>query len=433
MHPDRHPLSFAQQRLWIIDQLAPGTAIYNIPIVLDLDGPLDVDAFVGALNEIVRRHDALRTIFVWEGEDPAQHVQPFAATAVPLHDLSAVPVDQQRRELDRRIEEQIKKPFDLERGPLFRAQLIKCSGSSYVLAACVHHIVFDGWSSGVFLRELVALYQAFAVGQPSPLPALPLQYVQFSVRQREAMTQSVVMRQLAYWREQLKEPRAVLTLSSARPRPVIETMQGRRAHLPLSEQQWTAIQALARREGLTFFMVILAAYATLLQRHSGQDDILIGTPIANRMRPDVEPLIGFFVNTLVLRLDLAGPPTFRQLLAQAKQVAIAAYANQDVPFERVIEELRPARSANQTPLLQTMLVLHNAPSAGDRVTAGDVTIRRRQVSTETAMFDLSLMLRRGASGPVAILETNADLFDEEIGPRLLADFERVLEEAVADS
>ncbi len=414
------PLSFAQQRLWFLDQLSPGTALYNVPLVLDLEGFVDVDALERALREIVQRHEPLRTVFPSEGGLPRQHVRASEWFMLSVENLETGNAAQDTQRLEHRILEEVRRPFDLANGPVFRATLASTTATTHALIVMIHHISFDGWSSGVFFRELSALYGAFLIGQPSPLPDLPISYREYSTRQRDDAGSERVQRQLSYWVDTLRPPRPTLALPADRPRPAVQTHRGWRVTAPLPTHLMAALHDLARREGVTLFMAVLAAHATLLHALAGQDDVIVGTPIANRTRPDLEPLIGFFANSLALRLDLSGDPPFRTLLQQAKRVALDAFGHQDVPFERIVEALNPERTLTHAPIAQTFLVLDNSPRAfSDALTIGGLVMRRRAVDTGTSKFDLTLVLRPREEARRATVEVNADLFDEPAAPRLL--------------
>ncbi|HEX5216632.1 MAG TPA: amino acid adenylation domain-containing protein [Vicinamibacterales bacterium] len=417
-----HPLSFAQQRLWFLDQLSPGLAHYNCPVVFDIEGPVDLDVFRRALEEIVRRHEPLRTVFVADGGVPQQRVLPPGRFDLPFIDLSHLPAADRASTLDDVIAREVRRPFDLASGPIFRATVVHFSATDHVLIGVIHHIAFDGWSGGIILRELAALYDAFSNHRPSPLAALPLTYTQFAAQQRAWASTPAFERQMAYWREQLRSPRAILTLPADRPRIAAQSHRGHRAETYVSDAAVQSLEQIGRAEGATPFMVLLAVYAALLHRLSGQEDILIGTGIANRNRQELEPMVGFFVNSLVIRLDLSNQPSFRAVLRQARRIAIDAYANQDVPFERMVEELNPERSLGQMPIAQAFLVTDNAYGAGRVTAAGNVLLRRRVVATGTAKFDAMLSVWRHPVGRRVVFDTNADLFSPESGEGMLHDF-----------
>ena len=427
------PLSFAQQRLWFLDQLTPGKALYNLPLALDLDGPVDVETLRRALDEIVRRHEPLRTVFPSVGGRPYQDVLGHRAFELPVDDLSHLSPDEQHAVLNQRIVEEVRRPFDLTAGPIIRGSLLRLDSNRHVLVLVVHHISFDGWSTGVFFRELTALYAALGSGKPSPLPELPVRYVDFARRQRDWLRGEAYQRQLAYWQEQLKPPPPVLALPMDRPRPPTRTHLGQSHHALMSDALMAGVQELSRREGVTVFMTLLAAYAVLLHRLTGQDDLVIGTPIANRTSEDIEPLIGFFANSLALRFRISGNPSFLDLLTQARRVALGAYANQDLPFEAIVEELNPERTLTHTPIVQTFLVFDSSQRAVRGTgAAGDIVLRRRQVTTGTSKFDMTLFVRRAVEGWRASLESSTDLFDAGTGSRMLREFCGLVESVVND-
>jgi amino acid adenylation domain-containing protein len=417
------PLSCAQERVWFLEQFSPGTATYNVPMVLDVAGPLEHHVLERSVGEIVRRHEPLRTLFHDDEGRPYQVVQPYEPFAIPLEVCRGM----SEEEIERRIASDICKPFDLERGPIFRARLLRLAETRHVLILAVHHIGFDGWSMGVFFRELSALYAAYAAGQASPLPSLPTRYVDFAVAQRERLTSEAVTRQMDYWRRHLRAPLPVLTLPADRTRPPLQTSRGQRDTASLPDTIIARLQEVGRRSGATLFMALAATYAVFLHRLSAQTDLVIGTTIANRTRLEIEPLIGFFVNSLALRISIRPEMTIRQVLAAVIRIAEDAYANQEVPFARIVEALNPARDPSRPPIFQTLFTFDNTPHAvGDGVVAGPLTLRRRFASTGTSKFDLGLSIRRGADGLRVALESNADLFDATTGTRMLHGFCRLL-------
>ena len=425
---DTSPLSLAQERLWFLEQFSPGTATYNIPMVFEVDGPLEHDVLERAVGEIVRRHEPLRTLYPSHGGQPRQAVQPYEPFALPLEDLRDVRPSEE--DVNRLITDDISRPFDLERGPIFRGRLLQLDDARQVLVLSVHHIAFDGWSMGVFFRELSALYTAYLAGQPSPLPPLPARYADFSVAQRERLTSEVAGRQIAYWREQLRAPLPVLTLPTDRPRPRVQTFRGQRDDVILPETIMHRLQHVGRQSGATLFMTLAAIYAVFLHRLSGATDLVIGTPVANRTRSELEPLIGFFVNSIPLRISVTPEMTVRQVISAMATMAQGAFAHQDVPFARIVEALNPRRDVSRSPIFQTLLTFDNTPYAtGDRVVAGPVTLRRRVASTGTAKVDLTVIIRHGTDGRFVMLETNADLFDAATGTRMLHEFCAFLTEA----
>ena len=423
------PLSFAQQRLWFLDQWNPGTAVYNIPVILHMTGPLHISALERSLQEILRRHESLRTTFA---EEQGLAVQRFTAEVVldmTTIDLSHLPEEERKIETARRITEESKRPFDLVQGPLFRVRLLRSSDREHVLIASMHHIVTDGWSLGIFFHEFGLLYEAFLKDEASPLVPLPIQYADYAVWQRQWMQGEVLEQELKYWREQLHEL-AVLELPTDRPRPPMQSYQGNRLGFSLSPTLTQALKDLCRREGATLFMALLAAFQTQLHRYTRQEDIAVGTPIANRSREELEGLIGFFVNTQVMRTNLGGNPGFRELLGRVREVALGAYANQNVPFEKLVEELAPERDPGRNPLFQVMMVLQNAADSALKMPG--LTIERSSVETGTAMFDLTLELEESAEGIAGSFEYNTDLFDEATVERMIGHFQTLLEGIVAN-
>ena len=427
---DPTPLSFAQQRLWFLDQFEPGSALYNIPLVLDLDGPLDVPVLERSLTEILRRHEALRTVFPSQSGRPRQRVEPSRAIGLEVEDLSHSHAGPSGELADARIAETVGEPFDLSRAPLFRARLLKLSATRHVLAGAVHHIVYDIWSSRIFMHELTTLYEAFVAGRPSPLEKLPICYGEFARRERKWLRGEVLERELDYWRQQLALPRPELGLPTDHPRPSVASYRGARESTKLSADLTDSIKRLCRGERATVYMGFLAAFGVLLHRYTGQDDLIVGSPIANRTRRETEGLIGFFVNTLPLRLDLSGAPTFRELLERVRDVAIDAYEHQSLPFEKLVEELNPERSLSRSPIFQTVLNFHNVPdTTRGGVMDGPLRIRRRTVNMRTAKFDLTVTLRRDSDGLSVSAEYASDLFEAETIRRLLGHYGQLLTSA----
>ncbi|HVG31078.1 MAG TPA: amino acid adenylation domain-containing protein, partial [Pyrinomonadaceae bacterium] len=421
---DSSPLSFAQQRLWFLDQLEPGNPFYNVPAAMRLRGRLDARALERSLSEIVARHEVLRTSFTLVEHQPVQVVAPAGGLPLPLVDLTGMSAAEREAEVARLAKEEAGRPFDLGRGPLLRATLLKLGGEEHVVLFTMHHIISDGWSLGILVRELSALYGAFARGEDSPLAELPMQYADFARWQRERLSGETLERQLSYWREQLAGAPAALELPADRPRPAVQTFGGSHLRFNLSSELTKQLQALGQREGATLFMVLLAAFQTLLYRYTGQPDISVGTPIANRTRKEIEGLIGFFVNTLVLRADLSGGPTFRELLSRVREVCLGAYAHQDVPFEKLVEELQVERDLSRSPLFQVMFVLQTASPKEVRLPG--LRLEMLEGDAETAKFDLMLSLEESAEGLRGWFEYNTDLFDAATVERMRAHFERLL-------
>ncbi|HZH16513.1 MAG TPA: condensation domain-containing protein, partial [Archangium sp.] len=429
------PLSFAQQRLWFLEQLEPGLPTYHIPLAMRLEGALDVSALERSFQELVHRHESLRTTFRSTGTEAIQVIHAEASLPLPLVDLSALPQAQQEAEVRRLAEEESARPFDLIRGPLVRVTLLELADTQHVLLLTMHHIVSDGWSMGVLIREVAALYQAFTAGQPSPLPTLPVQYADYAAWQRDWLQGDALETQLAYWRQHLTGAPQVLELPTDRPRPAVQSHRGANLSVRLTADLSRAVNALAQREGATPFMVLLAAFNAVLSRYSGQQDITVGSPIAGRTHADTEGLIGFFVNTLVLRTRLEGNPSFRELLGRVRQSTLGAYAHQDIPFEKLVEELKPQRSLSYSPLFQVMLVLQNTPVgaiSGSEGSRPSLEMRPLEVEGQTAKFDLTLSLSETPEGFTGSLQYNTDLFEAGTADRLLGHLQVLLQAATSN-
>ncbi|HEY3491519.1 MAG TPA: condensation domain-containing protein, partial [Solirubrobacterales bacterium] len=422
------PLSFAQRRLWFLDQLDPGNPAYNLPTAILLTGPLDRFALAAVLEEVVARHEALRTTFgLAEGGDdaePVQRIAPPAPLPFPGIDLSGLPETAREAEALRLAAEEAMRPFDLAHGPLLRAALLRLDAARHVPLFTMHHMVGDGWSSDLLVRELAALYPAFAAGRPSPLPPLPVQYADFVLWQRDNLRGAELDAQLAFWRGALAGAPAALDLPSDRPRPARASGRGGVVASALSAERADALRAVGRQAGATPFMTFLAAFYALLHRLTGETDLVVGTPVANRRRPELEGLIGFFANTLALRANIPeSEPTFAGLLGSVREAALSAYAHQDLPFERLVEELAPERSLARTPLFQVMFLLHGTP-VEERELAGLTLAPFGSLETaeRAAKFDLTLELIEGGPDLTALLEFRRDLFDPVTAVRLLGHF-----------
>jgi amino acid adenylation domain-containing protein len=424
------PLSFAQQRLWFLDQLEPGNPFYNIPQCLRINGPLDVPALSMSINEIVRRHEILRTRYVLSQGRPVQIVVDELTIPLQRVDLSARNETEREAEARRLVMEDATRPFDLENGTVLRATLLQLSSCEHILALNTHHIASDGWSMGLFVKELTALYCAFAAGRPSPLADLSVQYADFGLWQRQWLRDEELEAHLLYWKRQLDGAPAVLELPTDRPRSDVQTRSGDRRLLVLQPPLRDALKALARSEGATLYMTLLAAFQTLLWRYTGQEDILVGSPIANRNRAEIENLIGFFVNALTLRTRFSGDPSFRALLGQVKETALEAYAHQDFPFEKLVEEIDPERRLGSNPLFQVMFVLQNAPKYA--LDLAGLELQWLDIHSGTAKFDLALHIVERDSGLSCMMEYRSDLFDAATIDRMLSHFETLLTGVVSD-
>ncbi|HYG62068.1 MAG TPA: amino acid adenylation domain-containing protein, partial [Thermoanaerobaculia bacterium] len=426
------PLSFAQQRLWFLERLSPGGVAYNIPLAVRLSGALDAQVLENALLEVARRHEALRTTFAERDDLPVQVITPEPPIFLVVGDLSDLPQAARELEMSRRALAEALRPFDLAAGPLVRALLLRLDEEEHALLVTMHHIVTDGWSMGIFLRELTALYGAFVQGRPSPLPELPIQYGDFAAWQRAWLTGGVLDAQLGYWQGRLAGAPPRLILPSDRPRPALETHRGASRPVELTPELSHALATLAGREGATPFMVLVAGFAALLGRYSGQDDVVVGSPIAGRTRREVEGLIGFFVNTLALRVELADRPDFSGLLRQVRRTALDAYAHQDLPFERLVEELVTERDLGHSPLFQVMLAVQNTPAGPSGMPpVPGLELRPVEVEAGTAKFELSLSFAPRGEELLGDLDYNTDLFDSATAERLARHFVRLLEGAVA--
>ena len=416
-------LSFAQQRLWFLDQLEPSSSVYNIPLGLRLVGALDVEALRRVFEEVVRRHEALRTTFASRAGEPAQIVHPPAPWPLPIVDVSAL--DSSAREAH--MAHELGRPFDLAAGPLMRTTLLRLADEEHILLLVMHHVVSDGWSMGVLVREVAALHAAFIEGNPSPLPELRLQYADFAVWQRRWLSGDVLATQLRYWKERLSNA-PTLDLPTDHARPATSTHHAGRHRVTLSAELSAAVRALGHAHGCTPFMTLLSLFLILLQRWTGDEDLAVGTPVANRNRAEIEPLIGFFVNTLVLRVDLSDDPTLEALLLRVREAALGAYAHQDLPFERLVEELGAPRDLRRTPLFQVMFVLQNAPMSA--LTLPGLELEPVELPAEASKFDLELSLAEESGVFTGALLYNADLFEEATIARMAGHLEVLVEAAV---
>ena len=421
------PLSFAQQRLWILEQLEPELSAYVVPLAVRFSGALNTDALRASLDEIVRRHEILRTTFVNRQGRAVQLIAPAVSRPLPLVDVSHHPADEREGRVRELLRAEAMQPFDLSGESLLRSTLLRLDVDEHVLLLTMHHAIFDGSSMPILISELAAIYAAFAEGKPSPLPPLPIQYADFAVWEQDATQRERLQEHLAYWKEQLANLPA-LELPTDRPRPFAQSFRGATASVKLSAKLTTQLKALSQKQNATLFMTLLAAFDALLYRWTGQTDIPVGIPVANRHRAEIQNLIGFFVNTLVLRTDLSANPDFRQLLKQVRERALAAYPHQELPFEKLVEELQPERHLSHTPLFQVMFQLLDAPLPPAEL-AG-MKLRLFEVETSTAKFDFTLTAVDEADGLSVVLEYSTDLFDADTARRMLEHF-RILLEGVA--
>jgi len=423
------PLSFAQTRLWFIQQLDPNNIAYNISAALHVQGNLQVRVLEQTFNEIVRRHEILRTSFISDRQgQPIQKIAPALSLRLPIVDFSETETPPARiQELAR---EEAQHPFDLTHAPLLRLQLLRLGAQAHVLLLTLHHIVCDRWSIGVLVRELSALYAAFASGKPSPLDDLPVQYGGYALRQRDWLQGETLERQLAYWRQQLGDAPPVLELPSDRPRPAVQTYRGAQQPLALPKSLSQALKRLCVEEGVTLYMLLLSAFKVLLYRYTNQDDIVVGTDIANRDRQEIEGAIGLFFNTLVLRTNLSGDPTFRELLRRVRDVALGAYSHQELPFEKLVEAINPERTLSRMPLFQAKFDLQQAPV--QPLELPGLTVTPLPVDNGTTKFDLRFNLQDTDQGIVGQVEYSTDLFTAARIEREIAHFQALLESIVSD-
>ncbi len=423
--PAEIPLSFAQQRLWFIDQLEPGNVAYNIFNAARLYGVLDVGALEQGFKQTVQRHESLRTTFQAADGQPHQVITVDMPISLPLTDLSTLPQAERENEALRLAREEAQRPFDLAQGPLVRCSLLRLADQDHILLLTMHHIVSDGWSMGVLFNEIILLTQAYTARRENPLPALPLQYADFAVWQRNWLQGEVLDAQIAYWKKQLSGAPTALELPTDRPRPAVQTNHGTRLRVALPQELIDPLQTLSRQEDSTLFMTLLAAFQMLLARYSGQTDILVGSPVANRSRSELEGLIGFFANNLVLRTDLAGNPSFREALERVREACLGAYDHQDIPFEKVVDEVQVRRDLSRNPLFQVMFNLQNTPL--NRSYPSDLSIQPLEIEQNTAYFDLRLTLQEAPTGLTGFLEYNTDLFEPETVELLFDSYRHILE------
>lgn len=428
--PERLPLSFAQQRLWFLDQLTPESAAYNIPAALRIEGELNTAGLAFIFNQIVARHESLRTVFTTEGGAPYQQIQPQLTLPLAVVDLQGLPAAVQKTEMQRLAQAEATRPFDLSTGPLIRVTVLRLAEADHILLLTMHHIISDGWSVGVLIREIAAFAQSLVAGEPAQLPALPVQYPDYALWQREWLQGEILAEKLAYWQQQFTPLPPILELPTDHPRPAIQSYQGADETHRFSADLTRRLNALSRETGTTLFMCVLAAFKLLLYRYTRQPDIVVGTPVAGRNWVEVEPLIGFFVNTLALRTDLSGNPTFLELLKRVREVSLEAHTHQEVPFERIVEEVGVERSLSHSPLFQVMFVWQNA--AAPEVALSQFRLSGLELEQTTAKFDLSLAMAESGDGLAASIEYNTDLFEADSIQRLLNHFQHLLEAITAD-
>ncbi|HXQ71803.1 MAG TPA: condensation domain-containing protein, partial [Pyrinomonadaceae bacterium] len=422
--PDRQaPLSFAQQRLWLIQHLEPESTAYNVYNITRLRGALNVVALEKALNEIVRRHEILRTTFTTSGDQLVQVVNPFAALKFAVEDLRSLPVAKQEATVHRAALEEARVVFDLEHGPLYRVRLLRVN-DEHVLISCRHHIIFDLWSHEVFTNELVSLYEAFDKEQTSPLPELQIQYADFACWERDWLAGDKLNTLLRYWKKQLEGAPTVLNLPVDGVVSAASSSRGKWQSFTLDKEQTKTIRALSQSERVTVYMVLVAAFKTFLYRYSGQADFLIGTPVTSRTQPETDPLIGCFMNVLVLRTDLSGNPAFRELLRRVRETVLGAYTHQEMPFERLIEELKIGRAQTSTPLVQ-VLFSHVKPLPAAKKKIAALELSPIDVEEECTKADWMMLMVELGDEIVSTLQYRTDLFDDETIRRAMSHFENL--------
>lgn len=419
------PLSFAQQRMWFLYQLESQSPFYNEGLQLRVEGVLNVEALQQSINEIIRRHEILRTTFPTVDGKPLQVISPSLTITIPVLDLQGL----EAAEIQQIVTKEARQPFDLSNGPLLRVTLLRLGSESHILVLIMHHIITDGWSMGIFIQELSILYRAFTLDSPF-LPELPIQYADFAVWQRQWLTEEIQKQQLNYWKEQLAGATPLLEVPTDKPRPPVQTFCGATQEFQIDQNLSDQIKIFSQQSGATLFQTLLAAFVILMFRYSGQDDICIGSPIANRNRREIESLIGFFVNTLVLRNQIKGNPSFSEFLSQVRQVAMSAYTHQDVPFEQVVEALQPERSLSYNPLFQVVFVLENFLL--DTLELPDLTLTPQLVERGTSQFDLTLAVWETKAGLIGSWEYNSDLFEPDTIARMTSHFQTLLAAIIAN-
>ena len=423
------PVSFAQRRMWFLQQLDPQSPAYNLPAVFRLKGPLDVAVLERTLTEIVRRHEVLRTHFAFDGDELVQVVGPAEPARIEVTDLSGEPEEGREALVARLALEHARSPFDLGRGPLYRVGLLRLGPEEHIVLFALHHIASDGWSTGVLTREVAALYDAYSRGLDSPLPELPVQYADFAVWQREWLQGAVLDAQLDYWRGRLGDTPPMLELPTDRPRPAVRRHHGSLETILVGRELSDALKSLSRAEGATLFMTLLAGFVALLHSLTGQTDISVGTPVAGRSRPEVERLIGCFVNTLVVRADLSGDPTFRELLARVREACLGAFAHQDVPFEMLVERLQPERDLGRTPLFQVTFTLQQQQGGAGEFGLDRVSLSPMKGERGTTQYDMSVNLLDTGQGIAGPLEYDSDLFEQPTISHWIKSYREILRRA----
>ncbi|HEU5373875.1 MAG TPA: condensation domain-containing protein, partial [Ktedonobacteraceae bacterium] len=424
------PLSFAQESLWLVDQIAPGNAAYNLSCAMRLVGPLNVDALEQALQEIVKRHESVRTTFLVHQGQPTQVIAPSLTIPLEIVDFHQLPEAEREQRVREHLTAEAARPFNLSQGPLLRMTLLRLAENQHILLLVMHHIISDEWSIEVLTREVTTLYGAFSAGQPSPLLDLPIQYADYTLWQRERLQGESMNQLLDYWKRRLEGTPEVLELPADHPRPPVQTFQGASLPFQLSTVLNDHLRALSRQEQTSLFMTLLAAFNVLLARYTHNEDIVVGSPITNRSRAETEGLIGYLVNMLVLRADLSGNLSFRELLRQVRKTTLEAYTLQDLPFEKLVEAMQPKRSLSYTPLFQIIFQLENAPPS--QLEVGGVNWQWLEIDRFTAKFDLQLSIRENQNELSGLFTYNTDLFEAATIQRMVGHLQTLLEGIVAD-
>ncbi|AFZ23806.1 non-ribosomal peptide synthase [Cylindrospermum stagnale PCC 7417] len=427
--PNFLPLSFHQQVLWFLHQLDPDSPVYNIPVAILLEGVVNVKALEQSLNQIRQRHEVLQTHFLMVEGQPVQEKVADLTLELPVIDLHELPESNRQQLVQELAKQEAQRPFDISQEALLRVKLLRLCETQYVMLFTMHHIVSDAWSRGVIIRELAALYTAICCGQPSPLPELPIQYADFVAWQREWLQGEVLESQLSYWKKQLGDKLPVINLPTDKPRPDIQTFRGAKRSLILPESLNEQLRTLSQQQGVTLFTTLLAGFYILLNWYTGQEDIVVGTDVANRNYAEIEGLIGFFINQLVLRTNLSGNPTFQEFLIQVREVALGAYDHQHLPFQKLVEALNPERDLSRAPLFQVKFVLQNFPMQSLEFSDLKVTFLD-DIDNGTASLDLYLAIVETNQSITAILQYNTDLFTSSNIDRFLLNFETILKTVV---
>jgi acyl carrier protein len=425
------PVSFAQQRLWFLHQLQPRGAAYNVPAAVRLTGRLNIPALEQTVGELTRRHESLRTTFANVRGELRQFISEPRARRAPLVDLTRLPAAERERVTRRLADAEARRPFDLARGPLLRVSLLRLGAEEHVVLFTMHHVVSDGWSMDVLVRELAEVYRSFAsLGAPSSLPPLPVQYADYAVWQRRLLEETLLDGQLDYWKERLGDPPPSLELSTDRPRPAANSYRGASLRFTLPPRLTAELRALGRREGATLYMLLLAAFKALLALYSGQEEVVVGSPVANRGRVETEGLIGCLINTLALRTRVGGNPTFRELLARVREVVLGAHAHQEIPFEFVVEALQPERRGNYNPLFRVWFLLQTGK--GERLESAGLELKPVEVECGAAQFDITLAMEEHGGEVAGEWSYSTDLFDAETVEEMAQHYRQLLESLLTD-